>query len=66
MHSICEALVNTLVSFGLSMFIQLKLFPILFGLHVSISQAVPIAVLFMGISVARAFIIRRIFNHFWA
>jgi hypothetical protein len=57
--SLAEAIVNTLVGYALALGGQLVVFP-LFDIHISLEDNLVIGILFMGISTARSYIIRRV------
>lgn len=60
-HSMLEAIVGTGVGFIVNVYAQHLVFPYL-GIHIPWSVNVSIAVIFTGISIARSFILRRVFN----
>lgn len=60
-QSLLEAVTNVKVGYGLAVAMQLLAFPI-FGLSVTVPQSLGIAVLFSGLSVIRAYVLRRLFN----
>jgi hypothetical protein len=57
--SLAEALINTFVGYGIALAGQLVVFP-LFGIHISLTDNLLIGCIFMGISVARSYVIRRV------
>lgn len=59
--SFVEALTNVIVGFGLAVLTQVLAFP-LFGITVSFDQHVSIAVIFTLVSLARGYVLRRLFN----
>lgn len=61
--SLVEALSSTAIGFALSYIAGLFIFP-LFGLSVSAAQNFWITVAFTVISIARGYVLRRLFNHF--
>lgn len=61
-HSAIESIANTAIGYGISLLTQLAVFP-LFGIHVSLVQNMWIGVIFTIVSLARSYILRRVFNH---
>ena len=59
--SLIEAITNVVVGYGLAVATQVAVFP-LFGLEVTLAQNLLIGTLFTGISVARAYALRRVFE----
>jgi hypothetical protein len=59
--SLIEALTNVLVGYGVAVATQVMVFP-LFGLHASLDQNLSIGLIFTGVSLARSYVLRRIFN----
>ena len=59
--SLLEAVVNVAVGFGISLGAQLVVFP-WFGIHVDARTNVQIGGCFTAASLARAYILRRLFN----
>lgn len=60
-HSFVESITNTFVGFGISLLIQLIIYPIM-GIKVSFSQNIFITLIFTIISILRGYFIRRLFN----
>ena len=60
-HSMLEAVIGTGVGFVVNVYAQHLVFPLL-GIQVPWSVNISIAVIFTGISIARSFILRRVFN----
>ena len=60
-HSALEAIFNTIIGFGISMTANLLVLP-LFGYKVGIAQAFWIGIIFTFISIARSYVLRRLFN----
>jgi hypothetical protein len=58
--SFVESLVNVGVGFGVAVLTQTVVFP-LFGLHATIGENVQIGAIFTVVSVARSFVLRRLF-----
>ncbi|MBK8909467.1 MAG: hypothetical protein IPM60_16815 [Rhodospirillales bacterium] len=59
--SLIEAVVNVAVGFGLAVLAQILVFP-LFGIHATLSENLAIGCLFTLISIARSFMLRRMFE----
>lgn len=59
--SFVESVANIVVGYGLAIVTQLAVFP-LFGLHASLSDNLVIGLVFTGVSLCRAFLLRRVFN----
>lgn len=59
--SLAESLANVAVGYGIAVLTQLAVFPF-FGLHVSLSQNLMIGVIFTILSIARSYIMRRLFE----
>lgn len=59
--SLIESITNVIVGYGLAVTTQVVVFP-LFGLEVTLAQNLLIGTLFTGISVARSYALRRIFE----
>ena len=59
--SLVEAVANVGVGFGVAVLAQIAVFP-LFGLDVSFSNNLAIGVIFTGISIGRAYTLRRLFE----
>ena len=60
-HSWIEAIANTLIGYLIAICSQLVVFPLL-GIPVSFHQNLVIGLIFMGISLVRNYVLRRIFN----
>lgn len=60
--SFVESLAGTLIGFGVAIAANWYLLP-LWGFHPDLSQSASISVLFTGISLARGYLIRRLFNY---
>lgn len=61
LHSLIEAVANVAVGYGINVVANLVVLP-LFGLAVSARAAAGIGMVFTGISLARAYVLRRVFN----
>ena len=59
--SFVEAVTNIVVGYGLAVLTQIIVFP-LFGLHASLGENLLIGGLFTCISLARSYVLRRLFN----
>lgn len=62
--SFMEALANILVGYGLAVLTQIIVFP-MFGLHASLGDNLLIGAAFTTISLARSYVLRRLFNAAW-
>ena len=56
-----EAVTNTVIGYGLAIVTQLIVFP-LFDIEVNIAENMAIAFIFSAVSIARSYVIRRLFN----
>jgi hypothetical protein len=59
--SLVEATANVLVGFGVAVLAQVAVFP-LFGLRVGFGDNLMIAAIFTAISIARSYVLRRVFE----
>lgn len=59
--SLVEAIANTAIGWGINLVANLIVLP-MFGFDVTLSDAVGIGVIFTLISVARSYVVRRVFN----
>jgi predicted lysophospholipase L1 biosynthesis ABC-type transport system permease subunit len=59
--SLVEATANVVVGFGVAVLAQVAVFP-LFGLHVGFADNLMIAAIFTAISIARFYVLRRVFE----
>ncbi len=59
--SLVEALTNIAVGYGVAVLMQILVFP-LFGLHATFGENLMIGGLFTVASLARAYVLRRLFN----
>ena len=59
--SLVEAVANVAVGFGVAVLAQIAVFP-LFGLDVSFSDNLTIGAIFTGVSIVRAYTLRRLFE----
>ena len=60
-QSFLEAVTNIVVGYALAVLTQMIVFP-LFGLHASLGENLLIGGLFTFISLARSYVLRRLFN----
>lgn len=61
--SLVESIVNVLIGFGVGVASQYFIFPI-FNIHIPFWTNVEIAVWFTFISIARSYVVRRMFNEY--
>lgn len=61
--SLAEALANVLFGWAVNVLANLVILPA-FGLPVTAAQAAGIGVAFAGVSLARSYVLRRLFNRF--
>lgn len=59
--SLMEAVANVVVGYGAAVVAQILVFPV-FGLQTTLAQNLKIGLIFTGISLARSFALRRIFE----
>ena len=59
--SLVEAVTNVVVGFGVAVGVQILLFPV-FGLTVTLRQNLAIGLVFTGVSIARSYVLRRMFE----
>jgi hypothetical protein len=59
--SLVEATANVAVGFGVAVLAQVAVFP-LFGLRVDFADNLMIAAIFTAISIARSYVLRRVFE----
>ncbi|PJN94594.1 hypothetical protein CNY89_13585 [Amaricoccus sp. HAR-UPW-R2A-40] len=59
--SLVEAAANVIVGYGVAVLTQIAVFP-LFGLSATISQNLAIGAVFTGVSLARSYLLRRLFE----
>jgi hypothetical protein len=60
-HSLLESIVNVIVGYGVALLSQVIIFPV-FGIKVTIRDNILIGLFFTVISIARSYVLRRIFN----
>lgn len=59
--SMAESVTNVGIGWGINLLGQMVIFP-LFGIHVSLGVNLSISASFTGVSVARSYIVRRLFE----
>ena len=59
--ALVEAVANVVVGYGLAIVIQLLAFPV-FGIHVTLGESLAIGSVFTVVSMARSYILRRLFE----
>ncbi len=60
--SMVEAATNVVVGYILAILTQLAVFP-LFGLEAALGEHLAIGLAFVGVSLARGYVLRRLFEH---
>lgn len=60
--SFTESCINIAIGYGVALASQLLVFP-LFGINIPLSSNIAIGAIFTVISIARSYVIRRVFNH---
>jgi len=60
-YSLIESVANVAIGFGVALVTQIVVFPI-FGLHATITDQLGIAAIFTVVSIARSYMVRRLFN----
>ena len=59
--SLVEAVANVIVGYGVAVVTQILIFP-LFGLHTTLAQNLKMGAVFTMVSIARSYILRRLFE----
>lgn len=59
--SLVEAVANVVVGYGVAVATQILIFPV-FGLHTTLTQNLKMGLIFTGISIARSYFLRRVFE----
>ena len=59
--SLVESFANVLVGYGVAVVTQILIFPV-FGLHATLAQSLKMGVVFTGVSIARSYALRRLFE----
>jgi hypothetical protein len=62
--SFVEATTNVVVGYVLAIATQLLVFP-WFGLEAALGEHLAIGMAFVGVSLARGYLLRRLFEHMW-
>lgn len=57
-----ETCINVAIGYGVALASQVLIFP-LFGIHIPLSSNLMICAFFTVISIARGYLVRRLFNH---
>lgn len=61
-HSVLEAATNLAVGYSINFAANILIFP-LFGWHISVMQNLELGVIYTVISMARQYVLRRVFTH---
>ena len=61
LQSLIEAWANTLIGYAINIGVQLIVYP-LYGATFTFSQNIQIGLIFMAVSIARSYVLRRAFN----
>lgn len=61
--SLVEAAANVIVGYALAVGMQIAVFP-LFGIHIALGDQLAIGLAFTGVSLARGYVLRRLFERF--
>ena len=64
-HSLWEALTNILVGYSVNFAANLVIFPLM-GWPLSVGQNLTIGVFYTGVSLARSYVLRRVYNRLTA
>jgi hypothetical protein len=59
--SLVESVANVIVGYGFAVVTQILIFPV-FGLHTTLAQNMKLGLVFTGVSIARSFTLRRLFE----
>jgi len=59
--SLVESVANVIVGYSVAVMTQILIFPI-FGLHTTLADNLKIGAIFTGVSIARSFALRRVFE----
>ncbi len=62
-QSFIESCINVAIGYGVALLSQILVFP-LFGIHIPLSSNIAIGAIFTVISIARSYVVRRVFNKF--
>jgi len=60
-HSLIESITNTAIGFIISLLVQLILYPAM-NIDVRFEQNIIITIVFTSVSIARGYVVRRVFN----
>lgn len=60
--SFAEACINVAIGYGVSLAAQLIVFP-MFGINIPLASNLAIGAIFTAVSIARSYVVRRMFNH---
>jgi uncharacterized protein (DUF2062 family) len=61
--SLVEAATNVVVGYALAVGMQIVVFPV-FGIYIALGDQLAIGLVFTGISLVRAYVLRRLFERF--
>ena len=61
LSSLVESLTNTIIGYSINLVVQLIVYP-LYGATFTLSQNIQLGLVFMAVSLARSYLIRRYFN----
>lgn len=59
--SLVESIANVVVGFGVAVVTQILIFPV-FGLHTTLAQNLQMGAVFTLVSIARSYVLRRLFE----
>lgn len=59
--SLVESIANVIIGYGVAVATQILIFPA-FGLHTTLTQNLKMGLIFTGISIARSYVLRRVFE----
>ena len=62
-QSFFESCINVAIGYGVALLSQIIVFP-LFGIHIPLASNLAIGAIFTVISIARSYVVRRVFNQF--
>jgi hypothetical protein len=61
--SLVEAAGNTAIGCAVNLAVQAVVFP-MFGIHISLAQNFHMVLIFTGVSIARGYVVRRVFERY--
>jgi hypothetical protein len=61
--SIVEALINQILGFILATLMYHYIVPLVTGIKTSSTESITVVLMFTAVSIARSYLIRRVFNH---